>query len=146
MKKFPTGPPKKNVCNHFHLIESAENSSVRIGGLFQECIVQLCVSRPDNPISFLREYFQKLERVSSKSSYHTWWLRPESYCIVFLYSSFFCLFYLLLFWFSKPLFINLVLFILTIPVNFGCGKGGGGEVKRFTAGHHSTFVTIVLRN
>jgi hypothetical protein len=27
--------------------------------------VQLCVFRPDNPITFLRQYFQKLERVSS---------------------------------------------------------------------------------
>ena len=35
--------------------------------ILKECIVQLCVSRPDNPISFLREYFQKLERVSWKS-------------------------------------------------------------------------------
>ena len=33
--------------------------------ILKECIVQLCVSRPDNPISFLREYFQKLERVSN---------------------------------------------------------------------------------
>lgn len=33
--------------------------------VLKDCIVQLCVSRPDNPISFLREYFQKLERVSS---------------------------------------------------------------------------------
>ena len=32
--------------------------------ILKECIVQLCVSRPENPISFLREYFQKLERVS----------------------------------------------------------------------------------
>jgi len=32
--------------------------------LLKDCIVQLCVSRPENPISFLREYFQKLERVS----------------------------------------------------------------------------------
>ena len=34
--------------------------------ILKECIVQLCVSRPENPISFLREYFQKLERVSKK--------------------------------------------------------------------------------
>ena len=34
--------------------------------ILKECIVQLCVSRPENPISFLREYFQKLERVSQK--------------------------------------------------------------------------------
>lgn len=32
--------------------------------ILKDCIVQLCVVRPDNPISFLREYFQKLERVS----------------------------------------------------------------------------------
>ena len=38
----------------------------KLSMLFQECIVQLCVSRPENPISFLREYFQKLERVSNQ--------------------------------------------------------------------------------
>jgi cAMP-dependent protein kinase regulator len=32
--------------------------------ILKDCIVQLCVVRPDNPTSFLREYFQKLERVS----------------------------------------------------------------------------------
>lgn len=32
--------------------------------ILKDCIVQLCVNRPTNPISFLREYFQKLERVS----------------------------------------------------------------------------------
>lgn len=31
--------------------------------VLKDCIVQLCVGRPDNPISFLRQYFQKLERV-----------------------------------------------------------------------------------
>lgn len=31
--------------------------------LLKDCIVQLCVRRPENPVSFLREYFQKLERV-----------------------------------------------------------------------------------
>lgn len=31
--------------------------------VLKDCIVQLCVGRPQNPISFLREYFQKLERV-----------------------------------------------------------------------------------
>jgi cAMP-dependent protein kinase regulator len=36
--------------------------------ILKDCIVQLCVSRPDNPVSFLREYFQKLERVSPFSS------------------------------------------------------------------------------
>merc|ERR1719300_115961 len=32
------------------------------------CIVQLCVSRPDNPVSLLREYFQRLEREAAKES------------------------------------------------------------------------------
>ena len=31
--------------------------------ILKDCIVQLCVARPDNPITFLREYFQKLEKV-----------------------------------------------------------------------------------
>lgn len=36
----------------------------RILQLMKDCIVQLCVARPENPIPFLRQYFQKLERVS----------------------------------------------------------------------------------
>lgn len=32
--------------------------------VLKDCIVQLCVARPENPITFLRQYFQKLERVS----------------------------------------------------------------------------------
>lgn len=32
--------------------------------VLKDCIVQLCVSRPENPIQFLRQYFQKLEKVS----------------------------------------------------------------------------------
>ncbi len=31
--------------------------------ILKDCIVRLCVSRPDDPVAFLREYFQKLERV-----------------------------------------------------------------------------------
>uniref|UniRef100_A0A182I432 Uncharacterized protein n=1 Tax=Anopheles arabiensis TaxID=7173 RepID=A0A182I432_ANOAR len=34
--------------------------------LLKDCIVQLCVSRPENPIVFLRQYFQKLERFAYK--------------------------------------------------------------------------------
>uniref|UniRef100_A0A1B0BBU8 RIIa domain-containing protein n=1 Tax=Glossina palpalis gambiensis TaxID=67801 RepID=A0A1B0BBU8_9MUSC len=30
--------------------------------VLKDCIVQLCVSRPENPIQFLRQYFQKLEK------------------------------------------------------------------------------------
>ncbi len=37
--------------------------------ILKDCIVQLCVVRPDNPTSFLREYFQKLERVSTQMVY-----------------------------------------------------------------------------
>lgn len=40
--------------------------------ILRDCIVQLCVSRPDNPVAFLREYFQKLEKVSS--------LMPNLHC------------------------------------------------------------------
>lgn len=36
----------------------------QIQQILKDCIVQLCVAKPQNPISFLREYFQKLERVS----------------------------------------------------------------------------------
>lgn len=32
--------------------------------VLKDCIVQLCVTRPDNPVSFLCQYFQKLQRVS----------------------------------------------------------------------------------
>lgn len=31
--------------------------------ILKECIVQLCISKPSNPISFLKDYFQKLEKV-----------------------------------------------------------------------------------
>ena len=38
--------------------------------ILKECIVQLCVVRPHNPVTFLREYFQKLERVRLKFETH----------------------------------------------------------------------------
>ncbi|XP_055526727.1 cAMP-dependent protein kinase type I regulatory subunit isoform X1 [Wyeomyia smithii] len=38
----------------------------RIQRVLKDCIVQLCVARPDNPISFLRQYFQNLEREQAK--------------------------------------------------------------------------------
>lgn len=37
--------------------------------LLKDCIVQLCVSKPENPVTFLRLYFQKLERVSVPPTY-----------------------------------------------------------------------------
>ncbi|CAL1294767.1 unnamed protein product [Larinioides sclopetarius] len=36
--------------------------------LLKDCIVQLCVRRPENPITFLREYFQKLEREAAATA------------------------------------------------------------------------------
>nr|ADD24423.1 cAMP-dependent protein kinase type I regulatory subunit [Lepeophtheirus salmonis] len=39
-----------------------------IQGTLKECIVQLCISKPSNPLSFLREYFQKLEKDAAKDS------------------------------------------------------------------------------
>jgi len=40
----------------------------RIQQILKDCIVQLCVSRPQNPVAFLREYFQKLEREQVRES------------------------------------------------------------------------------
>ncbi|XP_055688692.1 cAMP-dependent protein kinase type I regulatory subunit isoform X1 [Lutzomyia longipalpis] len=34
--------------------------------ILKNCIVQLCVRQPENPISFLRQYFQRLEREQAK--------------------------------------------------------------------------------
>lgn len=36
----------------------------KIVPVMKDCFVQLCVDQPENPVTFLREYFQKLERVS----------------------------------------------------------------------------------
>ena len=59
--------PPKNMDEEQSLREcEAYVQKHDIQKILKECIVQLCVSRPDNPISFLREYFQKLERVSPK--------------------------------------------------------------------------------
>ena len=34
--------------------------------LLKDSIVQLCINRPDNPYTFLREHFETLEKVSSE--------------------------------------------------------------------------------
>lgn len=31
--------------------------------LLKDCIVQLCLKKPENPISFLRQHFEKLDKV-----------------------------------------------------------------------------------
>ncbi|OTF77633.1 cAMP-dependent protein kinase regulatory subunit-like protein [Euroglyphus maynei] len=38
--------------------------------ILKDCIVQLCVSRPENPITFLKEYFASLERENQLNSQH----------------------------------------------------------------------------
>ena len=35
-----------------------------IQSILKDAIVQLCVARPDNPFRYLREHFEKLEKVS----------------------------------------------------------------------------------
>jgi len=32
--------------------------------ILKDCIVQLCISKPERPLTFFRQYFQKLEMVS----------------------------------------------------------------------------------
>ena len=32
--------------------------------LLKDCIVQLCLKKPENPITFLKQHFEKLEKVS----------------------------------------------------------------------------------
>ena len=34
--------------------------------LLKDCIVQLCLKKPENPISFLRQHFEKLDKVIDK--------------------------------------------------------------------------------
>ena len=35
--------------------------------IVKDCIVQLCIHRPDNPYSFLRQHFASLEKVRANS-------------------------------------------------------------------------------
>lgn len=68
----------RSEINYFLLLDMATNideeqalrecetyvQTHNIQQILKDCIVQLCMNRPRNPISFLREHFQKLERVS----------------------------------------------------------------------------------
>lgn len=39
--------------------------------LLKDCIVQLCINRPENPVTFLKEYFENLEaKVPLVDSFH----------------------------------------------------------------------------
>lgn len=33
--------------------------------LLKECIIQLCTARPERPMAFLRDYFERLEKVGA---------------------------------------------------------------------------------
>ena len=35
--------------------------------ILKECIVNLCIAKPERPMKFLREHFEKLEKVSMKN-------------------------------------------------------------------------------
>ena len=37
--------------------------------LLKDAIVQLCINKPENPFKFLREHFEKLEKVGVKLSW-----------------------------------------------------------------------------
>ncbi len=39
-------------------------SKHNIKELLKDCIVQLCLRKPDSPITFLRQHFEKLEKVN----------------------------------------------------------------------------------
>jgi len=36
-----------------------------IQAILKECIVQICIAKPEKPLTFFRQYFQKLEIVST---------------------------------------------------------------------------------
>lgn len=60
-----------NTLEEQQSLRECENyiQSHGIQRVLKDCIVQLCVSRPENPIQFLRQYFQKLEKVSKLTPY-----------------------------------------------------------------------------
>ncbi|XP_061388141.1 cAMP-dependent protein kinase type I regulatory subunit [Musca vetustissima] len=57
-----------NTLEEQQSLRECENyiQSHGIQRVLKDCIVQLCVSRPENPIQFLRQYFQKLEKEQVK--------------------------------------------------------------------------------
>jgi len=46
--------------------------------ILKDCIVQLCVGRPENPITFLREYFQVLEKEEAVKAKQKAPISPEN--------------------------------------------------------------------
>ena len=64
---------QQGSSNEDHTLKECEAyvSKHNIKDLLKDCIVQLCLKKPDNPISFLKQHFEKLEKVS------------ETFCILF---------------------------------------------------------------
>lgn len=51
--------------------------------ILKECIVNLCITKPERPMKFLREHFEKLEKVSDNILLlllH--WIVSVSQCII----------------------------------------------------------------
>lgn len=40
--------------------------------ILKECIVNLCIAKPERPMKFLREHFEKLEKVGNKFDHKIW--------------------------------------------------------------------------
>lgn len=45
--------------------------------LLKDCIVQLCINKPDSPVAFLKDHFDRLEKVSTSPHCITWLQAPH---------------------------------------------------------------------
>ena len=59
-----------STANEDHTLKECESyvSKHNVKDLLKDCIVQLCLRKPENPITFLRQHFEKLEKVNFKSN------------------------------------------------------------------------------
>lgn len=71
--------------------------------ILKECIVNLCITKPDRPMKFLREHFEKLEKVSDFNM--TQFSDSKLKRLLKTFRIFWCTF-LLNFWVSKLLLKN----------------------------------------
>lgn len=50
--------------------------------ILKECIVNLCIAKPERPMKFLREHFEKLEKVSDEVlCFYVWVCKCECLCM-----------------------------------------------------------------
>ncbi|XP_074599806.1 protein kinase, cAMP-dependent, regulatory subunit type 1 [Brevipalpus obovatus] len=80
VKKMATGQSNAAILENQGRVGPDEEQSLHdceayvqrhnIQGILKECIVNLCVTRPEKPISFLRQYFQKLEKEEAARGHH----------------------------------------------------------------------------